>query len=887
MVYDWKSGKAVASSPPGPDSNPLRVPKAHRQRTSRPSTEHQHAVETRARQRVSSDAYRAINSVLHQQVVNESLGAGGAGGVGGSSFEMAAPSWASPRQRVSGEEEPMSPVHEGMPPVAPKTSPRSDAKSPRAARAAKGGGEGRADGRCTGDVGRCTGDVGRSRGLFPSSAPAASSALTPGMHAGVDGVLAQCGVTEAQLAAAGFSPAETARLQKALWVYSQGLRQLFGELFGGPSRWPLLQRAWTGFACLLESTGEEGSVLAASSPLAAMARQQLEHSEISETMRRDGRAALEGAARASEAKAAMAAAAAGAAARQEGAALIAEAARREAEASGRAAAEERGAREAIKERDAEHRLLVEAQARSRSLDGMLRPLQAEVVSLREIRNQVPQLRQAAERLSRQLEAHKEEAAGAEAALRAAHAEGVLVAAEAGRQESASRLAAMEERLAVAAQAKRGAEQALALEVQKGALLQLEVDAKGADAKRVKVELLSQIEAAEAQLAAAREVRNAAELRGAEAEARVAAAEAEVEQRDEVIAAKGRQVAELQQRCRQAKAELKETRELADSCRLSAKSSGKQELRLTTELEAAQAQCAQLLGTQARLREEVGVAERVKAECEEAAWQRLDVLKKQVRQLVESAVLVADVTARQPGLLGPIRREPGCSAHSGGGPGLCGAWAGAPQPPSACAKAAHLSASNTQVHRMSMEAERHTSQQYEQEEVLKALDGRIGRMQLQIEQGSASRDVLRLEHAERLSKEKQNAIRLKFEFTVKMKKYERKAAEDAEQLAATVASFGGLVESIEALERDARELARTNQAQSAELREWKEAMAAWSKVPPLKAVSAPARLLRLLSARLAALGSSAPPGAEAQATGRPATAPGARASRLQSRRFHCL
>ena len=186
----------------------------------------------------------------------------------------------------------------------------------------------------------------------------------------------------------------------------------------------------------------------------------------------------------------------------------------------------------------------------------------------------------------------------------------------------------------------------------------------------------------------------------------------------------------------------------------------------------------------------------------------------------------------------------------------------------------------------MEAERHTSQQYEQEEVLKALDGRIGRMQLQIEQGSASRDVLRLEHAERLSKEKQNAIRLKFEFTVKMKKYERKAAEDAEQLAATVASFGGLVESIEALERDARELARTNQAQSAELREWKEAMAAWSKVPPLKAVSAPARLLRLLSARLAALGSSAPP-ERSPATGRPTAASGAQASRLQSRRFHRL
>ena len=53
-----------------------------------------------------------------------------------------------------------------------------------------------------------------------------------GLMAGVGEVLQQCGVTAAQLGAAGFSPAEIARLQNALWVYSQGLRQLFGELFG-------------------------------------------------------------------------------------------------------------------------------------------------------------------------------------------------------------------------------------------------------------------------------------------------------------------------------------------------------------------------------------------------------------------------------------------------------------------------------------------------------------------------------------------------------------------------------------------------------------------------------------------------------------------------------
>eukprot|EP00964_Phaeocystis_antarctica_P105573 scaffold70573_cov31-Phaeocystis_antarctica.AAC.1 len=67
------------------------------------------------------------------------------------------------------------------------------------------------------------------------------------------------------------------------------------------------------------------------------------------------------------------------------------------------------------------------------------------------------------------------------------------------------------------------------------------------------------------------------------------------------------------------------------------------------------------------------------------------------------------------------------------------------------------------------------------------------------------------------------------------------------------------------------------------------MAAWSKVLPLadretrslSRGSAPARLLRLLSVRLVALGSSALPGC-GPATGRPATASGAPASLLQSR-----
>ena len=59
--------------------------------------------------------------------------------------------------------------------------------------------------------------------------------------------------------------------------------------------------------------------------------------------------------------------------------------------------------------------------------------------------------------------------------------------------------------------------------------------------------------------------------------------------------------------------------------------------------------------------------------------------------------------------------------------------------------------------------------------------------------------------------------------------------------------------------------------------------AWSKCP---LGGCPARLLHLLRVRPAALGSSALPGC-GPATGRPATASGARASRLQSRRFRCL
>ena len=108
-AHGMSSGKSSGGSPPGPDSNPLRVPKAHRQRTTRPSTQHQQAIETRTRQRVSAEAYRAINSVRSQQAANESVGAGfdaaGAGGVGGSAFEAAPlPPWRGPSSKPATEE---------------------------------------------------------------------------------------------------------------------------------------------------------------------------------------------------------------------------------------------------------------------------------------------------------------------------------------------------------------------------------------------------------------------------------------------------------------------------------------------------------------------------------------------------------------------------------------------------------------------------------------------------------------------------------------------------------------------------------------------------------------------------------------------------------------
>ena len=122
------------------------------------------------------------------------------------------------------------------------------------------------------------------------------------------------------------------------------------------------------------------------------------------------------------------------------------------------------------------------------------------------------------------------------------------------------------------------------------------------------------------------------------------------------------------------------------------------------------------------------------------------------------------------------------------------------------------------------------------------------MALEIDTMQKSRKTLEAEHEARLTTEKQQQTRLKFEWGVKLSKYEKKAILDAEHLATTVASFGsnphpktiptpipnpnpnpshnpnqvasfgGLVQSVNDLERDANELALTNQKLTAELRE---------------------------------------------------------------------
>ena len=61
------------------------------------------------------------------------------------------------------------------------------------------------------------------------------------------------------------------------------------------------------------------------------------------------------------------------------------------------------------------------------------------------------------------------------------------------------------------------------------------------------------------------------------------------------------------------------------------------------------------------------------------------------------------------------------------------------------------------------------------------------MALEIDTMQKSRKTLEAEHEARLTTEKQQQTRLKFEWGVKLSKYEKKAIEDAEHLATAVAS----------------------------------------------------------------------------------------------------
>ena len=126
------------------------------------------------------------------------------------------------------------------------------------------------------------------------------------------------------------------------------------------------------------------------------------------------------------------------------------------------------------ERDSEHQHRLHAERRAKALDEILRPLQAEAISLREIKAQVPQLRQELKRLTRELEVQAERAAEAEAALREAYKKELLQAEAAVRQEGAAQLAALEDRLAAAAQEASKVEQELGLARQRMEVLEQQI-----------------------------------------------------------------------------------------------------------------------------------------------------------------------------------------------------------------------------------------------------------------------------------------------------------------------------------------------------------------------------------------------------------------------------
>ena len=573
----------------------------------------------------------------------------------------------------------------------------------------------------------------------------------------VDQVLQRCGVTAADLAAVGFSAAEGARLHNAMFVYSQGLRQLFAELFGAaPARAPLLQRAWQGFASLLEATGDEGGVLLEGSPLQAMLRQQSDHARLMAEAHADAASKLDAATILTKVKVAAAANAAASAARGEALERLAGVKAQLEAAAAEAADALAECKEARRERDAETRARGEAEARLTGLEAQMRPLRAEHAQLRELRKLVPQLRQAADRLQLELTTQREQRRALEGELRLAEMGAELWRGEAAPSDEA--LAAAEMRVRELERSVGGNERRLEIERGQVEELQEAAAAHGDELRAARQQLLGQLDDAAAALEAACHARDDAELRAAEASGQIAAAHAEIGQRDEVIEAKQRTIREMHAQLQRKEEERAAAEQAEAKERARAAHSREAELKAIDEAQDSQRRLTQLMDGQQRLRDEAAA------------------------KAAQAEQLERDRRKRDDELSGEVRR-------------------------------AEMGAANA------------TSQQHQQEELLRAAETALARIRQEAEGIVQARASTETEHAERLTKERHLRLLQKFEFVLKAAKFESRAADDAEQLAATRAHFATLSRDFDELQTGVAELTAHNDCLCAELEEWREALRA--------------------------------------------------------------
>lgn len=573
----------------------------------------------------------------------------------------------------------------------------------------------------------------------------------------VEQVLQRCGVTAAELSAVGFSAAEGVRLQNALFVYSQGLRQLFAELFGAsPERVELLQKVWAGFASLLEATAEEGGVLQEGSPLQAMLRQRSEHARLMAEAQAEAASKLDAAMRLAEVKLAAAANAAASAARSESLERLVEVKAQLEAAAAEAASAAAECKEARRERDAEARARSEAEARVAGLEAQLRPLRAEQAQLRELKGLVPQLRAGADRLQVELTASREKRQSLEAELRLAAMGVELWRGEVAPSDEAlarAELTVRELQLSVGVTERR-------LEIEKGQVerLQAAAAAHRDEIKAARAELHAQLDDAAAELEAARQERNDAELRRVDADNKAAAAHAEIGQREEVIEAKQRTIRELHGQLQRKEDERGRAEQLEAKERAKAARSREAELKAIDEARDSQRQLSQLLDGQQRLRDEAARKATQVEQLERDMWKRDEELK-------------------------------------------------------------------AEVHKAKMGAATATSQQAEQEGLLRAAEAALARKTAEAETIVRSRAAVEEEHAARLTKERHLRLLQKFEYCLKAAKFESRAADDAKQLAATREQFAELARHFDALQADVAALTTHNECLCVELNEWREALAA--------------------------------------------------------------